>query len=472
MQIRKQTASKTSTQPKLRSYAEIVEFLDKHWSVPTTDKTLDKIKQLDAAFNNPSKKVPAIMVAGTNGKSITTHLTIKLLKAEGLKVGGYFAPHILTYNERMTVNHEAISNKLFTDYGNDVINTAEELGIEVHTSEVLAMMAILFFAQEKVDVAVLEIDKGGAVNPLNICTAIAATITRITPSNTTVSDDQLPAIITETMGIVKKNTWLVSGDQCKMHLELMNSLCDAQGGHWAMPIRKLAPLAYPFEQLHGRCAALAERLAHMFMEHYYNKDATITADSLLSKQKGTRGRPTIEAKKKAELNPRITLDQFWKEELNELPSRFQILDKEKPSVLLDTATNNDAFANLLLGVRLLHYQRPLKGLAIIMAASKTAMQSEEFLKQVRYFFKKTAGHLLICPIENSIPGTNEDTSWDTEQVVNDVKIYKVKARMCKNFNEAFETAKKLVDERAGLIVITGSNSIINTYWRTKGVKKF
>ena len=150
----------------------------------------------------------------------------------------------------------------------------------------------------------------------------------------------------------------------------MNDLTEAQGGHWAMPIRKLAPLAYPFEQLHGRCAALAERVAQMFMENYYNKGATITADSLLSKQKGERGRPTLEAKRKSELQPKKTLEQFWKEELNELPGRFQSLEKEKPSILLDTASNIDAFKNILLGIRLLHYQRPLKGLTIIMAAAK------------------------------------------------------------------------------------------------------
>ena len=417
------------------------------------------------------KKSQPSWSAGSNGKSITAHLTIKLLKEEGLKVGGYYSPHILAYNERLTINHQAISNNAFIDIANEVIQRAEDLGLDLHSSELLTMMAILYFTKEKVDVAVLEVHEGGALNPVNICNAIAATITRVTPHKYQVAPDHVPALITDIMGIVKKDTWLVSGDQCKMNLELMNSLCDAQGGHWAMPIRKLAPLAYPFEQLHGRCAALAERLAHMFMQHYYNKDATITADSLLSKQKGTRGRPTTEAKRKAELNPRVTVDQFWKEQLSELPGRFETLDQEKPAILLDTACNNDAFANVLLGVRLVHYRRPLKGLAIIMAASKTGYDGEEFLKQVRYFFKKTAGHLLICPLEYPVPGNNEETSWDPEHVVNNVKSMKVKARVCKSFAEAMETAKKLVDEQSGLIVITGSLSIVNTYWRSKGVKK-
>ncbi len=472
MDIRRQTPSKTSPHHKVRSYNEVVEYLDKHWSVNNTSKTLDRIKQLDAAFGSPSKKTNALLVAGTNGKSLTVHLTAKLLKAEGLKVGAFYAPHILTYNERFAINQETISNKVFTEIGNDVINMAEELGIQAYSYELLTMMALLYFTNEKADVAVLEVHEGGAYNAVNICNALVATITRVTPANIHITDDELAPVITEIMGIIKQNTWIVSGDQSKNNLQLMSELTETLGGHWAMPIRKLAPLAYPFEQLHGRCAALAERVAQMFMENYFNKGATITSDSLLSKQKGNRGRPTLEAKRKSELQPKKTLEQFWKEELNELPGRFQSLEKEKPSILLDTASNIDAFKNILLGIRLLHYQRPLKGLTIIMAAAKDAMHNEEFLKLVRYFFKKTSGQLLICPIESPVPGVHEEESWDIEQVTNDVKSMKIKARACKNFEEAFEAAKKSVDERHGLIVITGSHSIINTYWRSKGIKKF
>ena len=81
MDIRRQTASKTSPQHKLRNYNEVVEYLDKHWSVNNTSKTLDRIKQLDAAFGSPSKKMNALLVAGTNGKSLTVHLTSKAVKS-------------------------------------------------------------------------------------------------------------------------------------------------------------------------------------------------------------------------------------------------------------------------------------------------------------------------------------------------------------------------------------------------------
>ena len=210
----------------------------------------------------------------------------------------------------------------------------------------------------------------------------------------------------------------------------------------------------------------------MFMEYFHNKNVTITADTLLSKKEGKRGRPTLIEKRKSEQAPKKTLDQFWREAISELPAKFQILEKERPPVLLDTASNIDAFSNILLGIRLVHYDRSLKGLALVMAASKKSMHSEEFLRVVRYFFKKTTGTLFICPLENPLPGVDEDESWDVEKVTNDIKSMKVKARACKDFNEAFELAQKSVDEKQGLVVITGSHSIINTYWHSKGVKRF
>ena len=62
-------------------------------------------------------------------------------------------------------------------------------------------------------------------------------------------------------------------------------------------------------------------------------------------------------------------------------------------------------------------------------------------------------------------------SWDVEKITNDTKSMKIKVKAAKNFKEAFETARKSVDERNGLVVITGSSTMISEYWRYKGVKK-
>jgi len=472
MDTLKQSLSKELLSAKQRTYADIVEFLDKRWHVKQNSQTIERMKVLDKALQSPSKKINTILVAGTNGKSLTINFTTQLLRAEGLKVGSFYSPHTLTYNERFAVNSETITNKAFVEVINEIIAAAEELAIEPGAQELLAMAALKYFADQGVDVAVLEVNEGGTFNPVNICNAHVATITRVTPCDTDTDEVKLQAGIEDVMGIVKQGTHVVSGDQNKGHLQRMHQLADKAKGLWAMPIRKLATLTYPFEQLHGRCAALAERTAQIYAEHALGKDATVVSDSLLIKPKGQRGRPTLDEKRRSELYPRKTLEQFWKETTNQLPSRFQLLDKEKPSILLDNASNIDAFKNLLLGIRLLHYQRPLKGLTIVIGAAKKSLYSEEFLKMIRYFFKKTSGQLIVCPLDETLPRVGEGTSWDAEQVANDAKSMKVKARACASFEEAFDAAKKSVDERNGLVVITGSQSIIHQYWKHKGIKKF
>ena len=455
----------------VRNYNEVVAWLDSHWSKGEKLKTLERMQKLDAALGNVTKQVKTILVAGTNGKSLTVHYATKLLQHEGLNVGSFYAPHLVTYNERISVNESCIPNKQFTDIANTVIAAVETLNLEVNSSEVLTMMALLYFKEHNVDVAVLEVNEGGRWNAANICDAKVVTITRATASNTEMSEAQVLECTKEMMGIVKKGTHVVSGDQSKAHLQLMQTMTEAQDGSWAMPIRKLAALNYPLEQLHGRCAALAERIAQLFINNVLAKETSFGDNSLLAKRKGLRGRPTLEAKRQAELNPRKTIEQFWKEITPTLPGRFQILDKDKPTVLLDSANNLDAFTNLLLGIRLLHYQRPLKGLVIIVGAAKNMLHNEEFLKETRYFFKKTPGQLFICPLEHALAGNGEEQSWDIDQVTNDIKSMKMKAQAFKTFQEAFDMAKTMVDERTGLVVVTGSQSVINMFWASKGIKK-
>lgn len=454
-----------------KSYNEIVDFLNAHWVKRHTDTTLTTMKKLNKALGNVAEKISAIFVTGTNGKSSTINFTSQLLKEEGLNVGAFYSPHILAYNERISVNFESISNKVFTELGNEVLSAAQALDLNATSREVLIMMALLYFEKNNVDVALLEATEESDCDPVNICSPKILAITRITNDQATENDRSIEDAITSITSMVKEGTHVVSADQSKLSLQAILDTIKPLGGIWGMPIRKLAPLAYPFEQLHGRCAALAERIGQTYIDNFVSKDSIIITNSLLAKEKGKRGRPTLEAKRQSELNPKKTIDQFWKETLNTLPGHFQLLDKEKPSILLDTASNNDAFQNLFLGIRLLHYQRPLKGVTFVFGCSKDMLKLEEFLRSLRYFCKKNSAQTIFCPITDAVPGVYE-TSLDVEQITNDVKSLKIKARAAKSFAEAFEAAKKTVDERHGLVVITGSKSIITEYWEHKGIKNF
>lgn len=453
---------------KQRTYNEIIELLDAQWNTNLNDVSLVSITALDKSLGYLSKKLNPIFIGGTNGKSLTLEFTKKILEHEGLTVGALFAPHILTYNERFCINNEYINNKVFTELANQVINIVEIENIVASTRDILTGMALLYFTKNNVDVALFELEDITTARPVTICTPRIIGITRITNNQANTNVPVSEEAIDSMLSIVKKNTHVVSADQSKLNLQAMQRIVTSIGGLWSMPIRKLATLAYPFEQLHGRCAALAERIAQMYINSFVEE--TEKANSLLAKKKGQRGRPTLEAKRASEINPKKTIEQFWKETENSLNGRFQLLEKEKPTILLDNASNLDAFKNLLLGIRLLHYRKQLKGLTIILGCNNPDLDIPEFTKTLRYFFKKTSGQIIIVPVE-SIPGDTKSASWDVEKLTNDAKSMNIKARSAKSVAQAFEIAAKSVDDRNGLVVITGSNSVISEYWHYKGIKK-
>lgn len=470
------TVKQTSTSPKSavtlgkqRSYAEVVEFLNKHWTVGCDGKNVERARQLDKAFGSPSQKVETVLIGGTNGKSLTAHFATKLLRAEGFTVGGFYAPHMLTYNERFSLDEETVSNKIFTELANDVINKAESLGLKAHTQELLTQIAFNYFAQNNVHVALLEVEHGGASHPTIISNSKIIAITRLTSSDVNAEGQASQDVIEEYLGAVTKDTHLLSADQNKANLKSMSEYAAKVGAEWAMPIRKLIALSYPFEQLHGRCAALAERIASVFVNTFALNHPALAKDSLLARVKGQRGRPTLEAKRQSQINPKRTIEHFWKETGSTLAGRFQILDKEKPTVLLDNANNIDAFSNFLLGIRLLHYNRSLKGLTLIIGCPQDRLDYQEFLRAIRYFFKKTSGNIFICGVPER--ADQQTTSWDAEKVAQDMKALKIKARAVRNFKEAFDAAKKTVNDRHGLVAVAGSENFLAEYWHYKGIKK-
>jgi folylpolyglutamate synthase/dihydrofolate synthase len=457
-------SKKKGVSRKNRSYSEVVEFLDSLKTYEYGEASIERMKALDKLFNYPSEKTEAIVVGGTNGKSSTINFASKLLREEGFKVGVAFSSHILTYNERLMFDSQLVSNKAFTDVMNEVINVALLNDIQVTTFEVITMGSLLYFSAEKVDVVLLEVGGGGRFDATALCNPKVVAVTRVT--HDVAHDDQtnnLDDTAFEMMGVARKDTWFISAEQSKLRLQKMKVWAEERGIHWAMPIRKLASLPYIFEQLYGRSASLGERIAQLFVEQVQGRFSPFLRGNLLSMQQGQRGRPTLEAKKFAELNPVKTLKVFWSEEFSLLRGRFEILDKEKPSILLDNAGNVDAFSNLFLGVRLLHYQRPLKGLALIIGLSKN-VDYREVLKAVRYLLKKIAGIVYFVPLKDG-------EGYDLQDVMGSVKELNLKAKACSSFAQAFELAKSSVDERHGLICITGNVSVLQEYWHHRGVKR-
>ncbi len=438
-------------------YNEIVHYLDTHWNNTTN---LVAISQLDESFGFPSKKLDIAMVSGTTGKSTTIHYTGKLLQEEGVKVGAFYTPHIISYNERFTINNEQISHKDFTTLANKVIQTIEDKKIAASSKDILTMMAFLYFNDNNVDLAIFENSGTYTLDPVLYCDVKISAVTRIVPNTT---HDDIATAFTNIMIPLTPKTYFVAADQNKQNLQIIHQMVESKGSNWSMPIRKLAPLAYPFEQLHGRCAALAERISQIYSDNFLHKNkADIVSSSLLTKPKGLRGRPTLEAKKASDSYPKKSLELFWNQTTTTLPFRFQLLDHKKPMILLDNADNVDALSNLFLGFRLLAYKQQFKNISLIIGCHIDQFENEEFIKEIRYFVKKTTGNIALCPIQ-TVPGEKSKASWNVQKIAQTIKHAKIKAKTYQSFTEAFKAITTDNNDPKNLIIISGSQAIVNEY---------
>jgi dihydrofolate synthase/folylpolyglutamate synthase len=450
---------------KIRNYNEVVDHLNALTYAEYNENVISRMQALDKLFDNVSKKVDTILVSGTNGKSLTLHFASKLLKEEGFKVGLFYSTNILTYNEQIISNDQLIQNKDFAETVNEVINAAEMSNVNATAHEILTIAALLQFVKEKVDVAILEVRYGGKFDATNICNPKITALTRVAQDGLGLLGNDLDQTAFEMLETAKAETWFISAEQSKIRLQKMKNWATAHNVKWAMPIRKLAALPYIYEQLFGRTASLGERIAQIYVEDVKSKFSPFLRGNLLITQRGQRGRPTIEAKRQAELNPAKTLKGFWTEQFDLMHGRFELLNKEKPSILLDNASNIDALSNLYLGIRLLHYQKSIKGLALIIGISN-ANDALESIKLLRYLLKKVSGTVFFV----SLPGqTSSHNPTDLTEMSKDLNI---KAKACVSLSEALEQAKTVIDERDGLITITGSHELVREFWKIRGIKKF
>lgn len=156
--------------------------------------------------------VPAIHVAGTNGKGSVCAMVERVLRQAGYATGLYTSPYLQVYNERIRLNGEPVSDELLARYGNQVLDAAAELekeGVQPTAFELGTALALLTFQQQKVDVMVIEVGIGGRLDPTNVITPLVSVITAIGLDHMQILGDTLTKIAGEKAGIIKPETPVV-----------------------------------------------------------------------------------------------------------------------------------------------------------------------------------------------------------------------------------------------------------------------
>lgn len=174
-------------------------------------KDLTNILAFSKALNHPEKKFKSIHVGGTNGKGSTSHMLASILQEAGYKVGLYTSPHLKNFTERIRINGKEISKRKVSSF-----ITKHKLFLETQKLSFFEMtvgLAFDFFANKKVDIAIIEVGLGGRLDSTNIITPEVSVITNIGYDHMQFLGETLPEIAFEKAGIIKENTPVVIGEQ-------------------------------------------------------------------------------------------------------------------------------------------------------------------------------------------------------------------------------------------------------------------
>jgi len=181
-----------------------------HLGADAFKKDLTNTIKLCEALGNPHHQFKSIHIAGTNGKGSTSHLLAAILQTAGYKTGLYTSPHLKDFRERIKIDGAFCSEEFVVDFTNKIKPLIEE--IEPSFFEITVAMAFTYFAQQKVDIAVIEVGLGGRLDSTNIITPELCIITNIGWDHTNLLGNTLPLIAYEKAGIIKKGIPVVIGE--------------------------------------------------------------------------------------------------------------------------------------------------------------------------------------------------------------------------------------------------------------------
>ena len=190
---------------------------------------LSRITEMLERLGNPQDEIKAIHVAGTNGKGSVSSMISRILIEAGYKTGLYTSPHLERYNERYKINNEEISDDAFGEYIERVKLCADDMdgGTGRPTVfEQLTAAAFLYFADQKVDYAVIEVGLGGRFDATNVIKKpVLSVITSISLDHTEFLGNTIESIAFEKGGIIKKGCPTVLYRQDRRVYDVIKNIC-------------------------------------------------------------------------------------------------------------------------------------------------------------------------------------------------------------------------------------------------------
>lgn len=392
---------------------------------------LDNTLNLCKLLGNPEKKFPSIHIAGTNGKGSVSNITASILQESGFKTGLFTSPHLIDFRERIRINGEPISEQFIIDFVAKNKTQFEE--IEASFFEYTFALAAEYFAENQVDIAVVEVGMGGRLDSTNVVNSIVSVITNIAFDHTRFLGNTLDKIAKEKAGIIKPEVPVVIGETQEEIMDLfIESAFDNDttiifaDNRYVARFNSDALLDINFEG-DSFLSNIKFPLQGIYQE--YNVPTALQTIETL-KSEGWKI-PKSAIKKGLENIVKNT----------GFSGRWQIINK-KPLIICDTAHNEAGLSLTLKQLKSI----PKKNLHIVMG-----VVNDKDVEHILPLFPKDAIYY-FCK-------ANIPRGLDAEILKNIAENFDLKGKCYESVKTAFETAK-LNAEKEDVIYVGGSTFIV------------
>jgi len=428
---------------------------------PARKFDLAHMRALLGALNHPEQRFPGVLIAGTNGKGSTAATLASILRASGLRTGLYTSPHLVRINERIRINDVEIGDDDFALIHDVVDRTAERLVEEGelpwHPSffEMLTAIAFEYFAQNKIDIAVLEVGMGGRLDATNVVEPLVSVITDISLDHQQFLGNTVAEIAREKVGIIRRGGAVVTlPQQAQANDVIGNAILDLEArgvnavpyvppvspasSEYLVPGTGGAPmLRYPLQvmdkeitvetPLVGRHQLRNVALAVATAEELSKQGFAITPESI---ERGIR-------------------ETHW-------PGRFQVVPgmDSAPEYVFDVAHNPAGAWALRSALSLCYEDRQL---TFVFGAMR-----DKAISEMTEILFPLADRVIATPADNPRSATAEEIRQAAARTSTDIEA-------AGDVASALERARVLAGPR-GVVVITGSIYIVGEAMRRLGVR--
>jgi dihydrofolate synthase/folylpolyglutamate synthase len=397
--------------------------------------SLENITTLCEFLNHPQKKYPTIHLAGTNGKGSTAFLIYRIVKAHGLKTGLYTSPHLKEFNERVRINDRFIPNDYMAGFWQKIKSIVYKINATFF--DTTTALAFEYFANQKVDLAIIETGLGGRLDATNIVQPAAAVITPIDYDHMKHLGNDILSIAKEKAAIIKEGSRVFSsGQQEAVHnllqqYALVNFVTDAVETH-NVQIKK-----------HDSMFTLYDKIREVVIEDLnFSLAGRHQLENLtLAYQVSRWYLETSNIKFNLDAFKKIIGTCVW-------PGRLQCISRS-PEIIVDVCHNIDGFRRIAD-----HINRTYTGEKLHLLFGLIA--DKAFYEILEIISRLFASITITEPIHHHpIPG---------KQLQSELALIGTKAFFIKDIKQAFEFCKKRLDENE-ILFILGSHYLIGNLRR-------